>query len=155
LNEQQRLFAAKGIYSNWDRLGNIAATVDLLQAIKEQISSSIRSGYQLKNHKAVDSAALVRRIGDKSLELGLQMENFNRTHSGGKIPNLKATLSPRSWIKSKAPNSLPNLMFDGATIMSGSGQRTNGKQHSKQTKDYSNPPLCSSECAVHRLLSKQ
>ena len=86
------MFAAKGIYSNWDCLGNIAAAVDLLQTIKKQVPSSIRSGYQSKNHKAVDSAALVWRIADKSLELGLQEENFNRTGSGGKIPNLKATV---------------------------------------------------------------
>jgi hypothetical protein len=64
-------------------------------------------------------------------------------------------LSLRSWIRSKVPNSLPNLMSDGAIIMSGSGPRTNGKQHSKRTEDYSNPPLCFLECATHWLLSKQ
>ena len=86
------MFAAKGIYSNWDRLGNIAAAVDLLQTVKKQVSSSIRSGYQSKSHKAVDPAALVWRIADKSLELGLQEKNFNRARSGGEIPDLKATV---------------------------------------------------------------
>jgi Reverse transcriptase (RNA-dependent DNA polymerase) len=50
-------------------------------------------------------------------------------------------LPPKSWTKSKAPNSLPNLMSDGVIIMSGSKLRTNGKQHSKQTEDYLEPTV--------------
>jgi hypothetical protein len=64
-------------------------------------------------------------------------------------------LSPKSWTKSKAPNSLPNLMSDGVIITSGSKLRTNGKQHPKQTEDYSNPQLCPLECVTLQQHSKQ
>jgi hypothetical protein len=61
-----------------------------------------------------------------------QMIGLSKTHIG-------YHLSPRLWTKSRAPNSSLNLMFNGAIIMPGSGPRTNGKQHSKQIEDYSNP----------------
>jgi hypothetical protein len=46
-------------------------------------------------------------------------------------------------------------MSDGVIIMLGSKLRTNGKLHSKQTEDYSNPRLCSLECVTLWQHSKQ
>ncbi|KAH8980088.1 hypothetical protein EDB83DRAFT_2242445 [Lactarius deliciosus] len=66
------LFAAKGIYSNWDRLGNIAAGINYLQLVKKQVTNSLRSGYRGSTHTDVDTSALVWRIANKADELGLQ-----------------------------------------------------------------------------------
>ncbi|KAH8983562.1 hypothetical protein EDB86DRAFT_3085229 [Lactarius hatsudake] len=66
------LFAAKGIYSNWDRLGNIAAGINYLQLVKKRVTNSLRSGYRGSTHTDVDTSALVWRIANKANELGLQ-----------------------------------------------------------------------------------
>jgi hypothetical protein len=74
----QGLFAAKGIYSNWDRLGNIAAGINYLQLIKKRVTRSLGSGYQGSTHTDVDTSALVWRIAHKSRELGLQCATIDR-----------------------------------------------------------------------------
>jgi len=74
----QALFAAKGIYSNWDRLGNIAAGIEYLQNIKKRVSKSVKAGYQGTTHTAVDTSALVWRISNKARELQLQTQNSDR-----------------------------------------------------------------------------
>ena len=77
------LFASKGVYSQWDRLGNISAAISHLQAIKKQVSHSMKAGYQRLNHTAADSSVLVWRIADKAQELDLhtkltdRLENMN------------------------------------------------------------------------------
>lgn len=62
------MFAAKGIYSNWERLGNIAAAINHLQSVKKQVSQSIKSNYQGTGHPKPDLSVGVRRISDKSEE---------------------------------------------------------------------------------------
>lgn len=74
----QALFAAKGIHSNWDRLGNIAAGVHYLQMIKKQVTASIKAGYQGSTHTAVDTSVLVWRIANKARDLELQKRIDNR-----------------------------------------------------------------------------
>jgi len=69
---------AKGIYSNWDRLGNIAAGINYLQLIKKRVTRSLRSGYQGSTHTNVDTSSLVWRIAEKSRELGLQSVTIDR-----------------------------------------------------------------------------
>ncbi|KAH8978067.1 hypothetical protein EDB86DRAFT_2750108, partial [Lactarius hatsudake] len=66
------LFAAKGIYSNWDRLGNIAAGINYLQLVKKQVTKSLKSGYRGSTHTDVDTSALIWRIANKASELELQ-----------------------------------------------------------------------------------
>lgn len=68
----QSLFAAKGIYSNWDRLGNISAGINYLQLVKKQVTTSLKSGYRGSTHTNVDTSALVWRVANKSAELKLQ-----------------------------------------------------------------------------------
>ncbi|KAH8982330.1 hypothetical protein EDB92DRAFT_1804670, partial [Lactarius akahatsu] len=69
------LFAAKGIYSNWDCLGNIAAGINYLQLMKKQVTNSLESGYQGFTHSDVDTSALVRPIAHKVNDLKLQSVN--------------------------------------------------------------------------------
>jgi len=93
------LFAAKGIYSNWDRLGNIAAGVEYLQNVKKQVSKSVKSGYQGKTHTVVDTSMLVWRIANKARELQLQVKKADR---GGNLvmprPLLLARQNESHWI---------------------------------------------------------
>ncbi|KAF8873927.1 hypothetical protein BD779DRAFT_1451327 [Infundibulicybe gibba] len=86
------LFASKGIYSNWDRLGNISAGIVYFQNIKKQVSRSMQAGYQGSTHTAVDTSALVWRVANKAQELNLQHYVPNREgRSIAKlVPDLRA-----------------------------------------------------------------
>ncbi|KAN0132824.1 hypothetical protein V8E53_009495 [Lactarius tabidus] len=59
------LFVAKGIYLNWDCLGNIAASINYLQLIKKHVTRSLGSGYQGSTHT-------------DSRELGLQCATIDQ-----------------------------------------------------------------------------
>ncbi|KAF6749454.1 hypothetical protein DFP72DRAFT_1142625 [Ephemerocybe angulata] len=72
------LFAAKGIYSNWERLGNISAGINWLHRIKKQVTRSMKSGYYGSSHKDVNISPLVIRVANKASELGLQEYSTER-----------------------------------------------------------------------------
>ena len=74
----QSLFVAKGIYSNWDRLGNIAAGINYIQLVKKQVTKSLKSGYRGSTHTDVDTSGLVWQIANKAKELELQHMIPNR-----------------------------------------------------------------------------
>ena len=74
----KELFAAKGIYANWDQLGNISACVNHLQTIKRQVSKSVKASYQGLTHSDADTSTLVWRIANKACELKLQIELTER-----------------------------------------------------------------------------
>ncbi|KAF8151359.1 hypothetical protein B0H34DRAFT_638415, partial [Crassisporium funariophilum] len=66
------LFAAKGLYSNWERLGSISALINYLQLIKKKVTMSLGCGYQGSTHKTPNTSILVFRIADRARELKLQ-----------------------------------------------------------------------------------
>lgn len=74
----KELFAAKGIYANWDRLGNISACVNHLQSIKKQVCKSVKASYQGSTHSDSDTSILVWRIANKTCELKLQIKLTER-----------------------------------------------------------------------------
>lgn len=74
----QEQFSSKGIYSNWDRLGNISACVHHIQALKKRVSKSVKASYQGSTHSDVDTTNLVWRIANKARELQLQVKLSNR-----------------------------------------------------------------------------
>ncbi|PPR05788.1 hypothetical protein CVT26_010162 [Gymnopilus dilepis] len=74
----KRLFSAKGIYSNWDRLGNISAAIPHLQTIKRRVAKSTNAGYKSRSHKDMDDTELVWKIADKVRDTGLQTLNVRR-----------------------------------------------------------------------------
>ncbi|KAI9436430.1 hypothetical protein H4582DRAFT_2078512 [Lactarius indigo] len=80
------LFSAKGIYSNWDRLGNIAAGINYLQLVKKQVTRSLKSGYRGSTHTDVDTSALIWRIANKARELDLQTAIVDRPAEGNTAP---------------------------------------------------------------------
>ena len=82
----KHLFASKGVYSHWDRLGNISAAISHLQAIKKQVSRSVKAGYQRLNHTAADTSVLVWRIAGKAQELNLHTKLTDRLENKNTKP---------------------------------------------------------------------
>ncbi|KAF8873122.1 hypothetical protein BD779DRAFT_1452195, partial [Infundibulicybe gibba] len=66
------LFAAKGMYSNWERGGDISAAIDNLQTLKKQIAKSFKISYQGSTHSDVDTSDLVWRIANTARDLKIQ-----------------------------------------------------------------------------------
>ncbi|KAF9226185.1 hypothetical protein BS17DRAFT_776850 [Gyrodon lividus] len=50
-------FAAKGAYASWDCLGNISATVDLLQSVRKQVGHALGIAYHGISHTTPDMLA--------------------------------------------------------------------------------------------------
>ncbi|KAG2349493.1 hypothetical protein BDR05DRAFT_871931, partial [Suillus weaverae] len=71
-------FSVKGIYSTWDHLGNISATVSLLQNIKKQVRHALGIGYHGLNHTTPNTTPSVWRVANKIDELGLHAFNQDR-----------------------------------------------------------------------------
>ncbi|KAJ7697337.1 hypothetical protein B0H17DRAFT_870215, partial [Mycena rosella] len=57
----KQLFAARGMYGDWDRLANISAAIDVLTSVKSNVAISMDASYAGKSHKAVDTSDLVWR----------------------------------------------------------------------------------------------
>ncbi|KAF9224862.1 hypothetical protein BS17DRAFT_751805 [Gyrodon lividus] len=51
-------FAAKGVYASWDRLGDISATVDLLQSVRKQVGHALGIAYHGISHTTPDMQQL-------------------------------------------------------------------------------------------------
>ncbi|KAG1847983.1 hypothetical protein C8R48DRAFT_615185, partial [Suillus tomentosus] len=75
----KQFFAAKGIYSTWDRLGDISATVSLLQDVKKQVGRALGIAYSGLTHASPDSSASVWKVANKINELMLHQFNSERT----------------------------------------------------------------------------
>lgn len=83
------LFAAKGLYSKWDRAGNISASINIIMALKRRVSKSLRLTYQGSSHSKSNSPDLVERIRLDA------KENQLHTHIAGRTsvplrPDLRA-----------------------------------------------------------------
>ncbi|KAJ7495741.1 hypothetical protein B0H11DRAFT_1716612, partial [Mycena galericulata] len=67
----KELFAAKGMYGNWDRLADISAAIDVIDSVKRSVAMSLDASYQGTGHKTPDASNLVWRIAHKAKELKL------------------------------------------------------------------------------------
>ncbi|KAF8237217.1 hypothetical protein L208DRAFT_1249029 [Tricholoma matsutake] len=87
------LFAAKGIYSNWDCLGNISAAINHIQKGKIQVAQSMCTSYQRSMHKNVDTSKLVWHIVDKACDLQLLkiVPDCEGQSSAKAVPDLHAS----------------------------------------------------------------
>ncbi|KAJ7679964.1 hypothetical protein B0H17DRAFT_907662, partial [Mycena rosella] len=45
-----KLFAARGVYGNWDRLANISAAIDVLDSIQVSMVASLGASYSGTGH---------------------------------------------------------------------------------------------------------
>lgn len=77
LTIDQFLFAAKGLYASWDRLGDISAAVDYLQKIKKQVGIGL-GRYGGTTHTTPDTSDLVWKVANKVKELELQIFKLQR-----------------------------------------------------------------------------
>lgn len=68
---------AKGIYANWDRLGNLSAAINHIQTIKRQVIRKL-AGYKGSTHTAADTTNLVLLVAKKACEHKLQSRTENR-----------------------------------------------------------------------------
>jgi hypothetical protein len=68
---RQLLFAAKGIYSTWERLGTLSAIVVLLRHVKKQTCAGLSNRYQGATHTTPDTSESVWKVAHKIRELGL------------------------------------------------------------------------------------
>ena len=57
-------------------------------------------------------------------------------------------LFPKSWTNSKELNISLSSMYNGDITTSGSEKVMNGRLHSRQIEDYSNPLSCSLACVI-------
>jgi hypothetical protein len=91
LHSLKALFAAKGIYADWERLGNISAAVNYLQLIKKRVTRSLGTSYQGSTHNLKNTPAIVFviRIANHVQELKFQQELQSRHNVQSKtVPNL-------------------------------------------------------------------
>jgi hypothetical protein len=74
----QFLFAAKGLYSTWERLSSISAIVEFLQNIKKQVTAALGCPYKGTSHTTPDTSDCVWKVANKVNELGLYKFEIGR-----------------------------------------------------------------------------
>jgi hypothetical protein len=74
----QFLFATKGLYSTWERVGSISAIVEYLQNIKKQVTSALGCSYKGTTHTNPDTSDCVWKVANKIEELGLDKFEADR-----------------------------------------------------------------------------
>ncbi|KAG2737658.1 hypothetical protein P692DRAFT_20788007 [Suillus brevipes Sb2] len=95
----KQFFAAKGIYSTWDRLGDISATVDLLQNVKKQVGHALGITYRGLTHSSPDSSASVWKVANKINELGLHQFTSERMENDSVQPVIDTLITGEKKMK--------------------------------------------------------
>ncbi|KAG0695544.1 hypothetical protein DFH29DRAFT_1083321 [Suillus ampliporus] len=93
-------FSAKGIYSTWDHLGDISATVSLLQNIKKQVRRALSIAYHGLNHTTPNMTPSIWRVANKVHELGLHMFNQDREENDSVKPVIDVLAEGEQKLKS-------------------------------------------------------
>jgi hypothetical protein len=89
IGDLKGIFAAKGIYSNWDRAGDISASLNYLRIIKQQVNISLKLQYQGSSHTASSSAKeLVWRMANRTRDEKLQETILDRQETYEVVPDL-------------------------------------------------------------------
>lgn len=88
----KQLFAAKGIYSSWDRLGNVSAAIVQLQGTKKHFDDILDTSYKNRTQNNADASALVLAVADAVQDMRLQTYiQFREGHQSCKVaPDLVA-----------------------------------------------------------------
>lgn len=97
---EQRFFAAKGVYANWDRLGDISASVGLLQHIRKQVGRSLGIAYHGLTHITPDTNGSVRKIAHKINELKMHVFTPGRKTNTTVKPVVDSLASGEQKLKS-------------------------------------------------------
>ena len=97
LHHWQHFFAAKGVYTSWDHLGDILATVYLLQSVCKQVGCALGIVYHGISHTMPDMSAAINKVAYKVEELELHIFNLNRP-GGDLIRPVVDMLTLSNWI---------------------------------------------------------
>ncbi|KAG2044371.1 hypothetical protein BDR03DRAFT_849365 [Suillus americanus] len=89
-------FSAKGVYSTWDRLGDISATIALLQNIKKQVGRALGITYHGLNHTTPNTSSSVWKVANKLNELELHVFNPDRKENDS-IKPIVDVLTEGKW----------------------------------------------------------
>jgi len=79
-------YVAKGVHSSWDRLGDISASVDLLQNVRKQVLRALKTSYHGSTHINPETSAAIRKVAYKVGELELDKFVPNRRENGAIRP---------------------------------------------------------------------
>ena len=82
INTLKMLFSSKGIYSTWDRLGDISACIVQLEDIKRQTCMALGVAHQGSSHHTPNTSHLVWKVADKTCELNILTFDPHQAGSG-------------------------------------------------------------------------
>ncbi|KIM80400.1 hypothetical protein PILCRDRAFT_822535, partial [Piloderma croceum F 1598] len=86
----QFLFSTKGLYSTWERLGNISAIIEFLQNIKKQMGASLGAPYTSRSHETPNTLDAVWKVTNKVKDL--QLNKFKLDREGNNSAKLTANV---------------------------------------------------------------
>ena len=90
INALKTLFSSKGIYSTWDRLGDISACIVQLKDIKRQTCTALGVAHQGSTHHTPNTSHLVWKVADKAHELNIL--TFDPQRAGSSPTKLRPDL---------------------------------------------------------------
>ncbi|KAG1873853.1 hypothetical protein F4604DRAFT_1582361, partial [Suillus subluteus] len=90
----------KGVYSTWDRLGDISATIALLQNIKKQVGHALGITYHGLNHTTPNTSSSVWKVANKLNELELHVFNPDRKENDSIKPIVDVLTEGKQKLKS-------------------------------------------------------
>lgn len=76
-NNVKFLFASRGIYSTWERLGDVSSCADYLMKIKKALGLALGK-YQGSSHTTPDTSSLVWKVANKVREAELDIFKLQR-----------------------------------------------------------------------------
>ncbi|KAN0073711.1 hypothetical protein V8E55_011965 [Tylopilus felleus] len=95
-------FAAKGVYASLDRLGDISASVDLLQNVCKQVGQALKIAYHGISHMTPDTSAAIHKVTLKINELELYTIKPNRSENSFVKPVLDTLALGEQRLKSSS-----------------------------------------------------
>ncbi|KAJ7448716.1 hypothetical protein FB451DRAFT_1411149 [Mycena latifolia] len=98
----KELFAAKGMYGNWDRLADISAAIDVIDSVKNSVAMSLDASYNGSSHKTPDTSNLVWRIAHKAKELNLNGYDPTRNTNSLVKPSVDILSTGEAVLKSSS-----------------------------------------------------
>ncbi|KAF7971248.1 hypothetical protein HWV62_21570 [Athelia sp. TMB] len=93
------LFKSHGLYSSWERLGDISASVDYLMKIKKSVGEAL-GRYSGTSHTTPNTSSLVWKVADKIRDEKLDSELRNRKSNGTAKPVKNAMVAGEKKLKS-------------------------------------------------------
>jgi len=91
------MFAAKGLRSSWNRLGDISAAVDSLQNIKKQMKKAFETPHRGVTHTSPDTSSAAWRVANDIKKFAMHKVVPDRADN----TSAKLVKDTRSWGEEK------------------------------------------------------